>query len=343
MKTRLLIIIGITITVISAIAVGFFTLSSDDQQYSKENPYGFSAHVFYDPHFLPIMCPIQTDDCGTHLQLSIRSDVPAILQGYKICSGFSCVSQDHMQFSTKDSGIIPIFDGNKWNVGDKISLKVQVVTEYDKGITHSQPEPFYIDLGESEIAEDGFNAEPDSKVNVMCMTLEKSKDTATFFKIPSYLPDGYSFKCSFSGTPYESYMIFHNKKVPDGWISNYPELISDGAIFIFQTDEKRLVGEKEFAIYGSATQRIQDTYDGVMVENPSLHPQLIQINGMLAYAVDSCNDCGIQTANFTDGTVIQKHTSAETKIKFIDENGVKYSLQAGIPLNELIKVAESLQ
>jgi hypothetical protein len=175
------------------------------------------------------------------------------------------------------------------------------------------------------------------------MTLEKSKDTATFFKVPSHLPDGYSFKCSFSGTPYELYMIFHNKKVPDEWVSNYPQLISDGAIFIHQTDEKRFVGEKEFATYGSTTQRIQDMYDEVMMENPSLHPQLLRINGMLAYANDSCNDCGMQTANFTDGTIIQKSTSTEAKIKFIDENGVNYFLKAGIPLNELIKVAESLQ
>ena len=184
---------------------------------------------------------------------------------------------------------------------------------------------------------------PTSEINVMCMTLEKSKDTATFFKVPSYLPDGYSFKCSFSGTPYESYMIFYNKKVPDEWVSHYPQLISEGAIFIHQTDEKRSVGEKEFATYGSASQRIQDTYDEVMVENPSLHPQLIKINGMLAYAVDSCSNCGKQTANFTDGTIIQKSTFTETKIKFIDENGITYFLEGGIPLNELVKVAESLQ
>ena len=189
----------------------------------------------------------------------------------------------------------------------------------------------------------GFNEEPDSEINVSCMKLETSKEVATFFKVPSYLPDGYSFKCSFSGTPYESYLIFDNKKVPDGWISHYPELVSDGAIFIHQTDEKRFVGEKKFATYGTATQRIQDTYDEVMLKNPSLQPQLIRINGMLAYAVDSCNDCGVQTANFTDGTIIQKSTSTEAKIKFIDENGTSYLLKAGIPLNELIKVAESLQ
>ena len=181
-----------------------------------------------------------------------------------------------------------------------------------------------------------------SEINTMCMTLEKSKDIATFFKVPSYLPDGYSFKCSFSGTPYESYLIFDNKKVPDGWISHYPELVSDGEIFIHQTDEKSAVGEKKFATYGTATQRIQDTYDEVMLKNPSLHPQLIQINGMLAYGVDSCSDCGMQTANFTDGVIIQK-TATDAKIKFIDKNGVNYFLKAGIPLSELIKVAESLQ
>src|SRR3989344_4489651 len=99
MKTRLLIICTvIVIVVVSSITIGFFTLSSNDQQYSKENPYGFSAKVFYSKDFLPIMCPTQ-DGCSTHLQLKIGSDVQAILQGYKICSGLSCISQDNMQFS----------------------------------------------------------------------------------------------------------------------------------------------------------------------------------------------------------------------------------------------------
>ena len=96
-------------------------------------------------------------------------------------------------------------------------------------------------------------------------------------------------------------------------------MVSDGAIFIYQIDERNIVREEKFETFGTAEQRIQADYDGVMESNPSLHPQLIMINGMLAYAVDSCNDCGIQTANFTDGTFIQKSTSTETKIKFIDE------------------------
>jgi len=78
-----------------------------------------------------------------------------------------------------------------------------------------------------------------------------------------------------------------------------------------------------------------------MESNPSLEPQLIGINGMLAYAVDSCNDCGIQTVNFTDGAFIQKSTFTETKIKFIDEDGINYMLKTTLPLDELILVAES--
>ena len=161
MKTRLLIIFAIAISVVSAIIVGFFALSNDPQ-YSKENPYGFSAQVFYSEHFLPIMCPTQ-NDCSTHLQLNIWSDVPAILQGYKICNGFSCVIKDNMAFSTKDSTIIPIFDGNKWNIGDKVSIKVQVVTQYDENYTHPFPIPFYIDLGESEIIEYGLIEPTDAR------------------------------------------------------------------------------------------------------------------------------------------------------------------------------------
>ncbi|GEM_PF-3971475 len=161
MKTRLLIIFAITISVVSTIIVGFFALSNDPQ-YSKENPYGFSAQMFYSKEFLPIMCPIQ-NDCNTHLQLNIWSDVPAILQGYKICNGFSCVIKDNIYFSTKDSTIIPIFDENKWNIGDKVSIKVQVVTQYDENYTHPFPIPFYIDLGESEIVEYGLIEPTDAR------------------------------------------------------------------------------------------------------------------------------------------------------------------------------------
>jgi len=119
--------------------------------------------------------------------------------------------------------------------------------------------------------------------------------------------------------------------------------IEDGAIFILQTDDRNIVGEEKFATIGTAEQRIQKTYDSVMESNPSLQPQLIRINGMLAYAVDSCPDCGINTADFPDGTSIQTSTSTQTRIKFIDENGIKYTLETTLPLNELILVAESLQ
>lgn len=185
-------------------------------------------------------------------------------------------------------------------------------------------------------------SELNSEVNPNCMTLEQSKDIAPFFKVPSYLPEGYSMKCSMSGMPSESYIIYHNKEISGGWIGKLNTLIDDGAIFILQTDERNLVGEKEFATFGSAEQRIQETYDDVMVKNPSLNPQLIRINGMLAYAVDSCPDCGIQTADFPDGTSIQKSASTETKIKFIDENGINYMLKTTLSLDELILVAESL-
>lgn len=195
-----------------------------------------------------------------------------------------------------------------------------------------------------KLIERGWTEKNDStlpKINTSCMTLEQSKETAPFFKTPSYLPEGYSYVCSRSGMPFESYIVYYNQEFPNNW--QIHELVSEGAIFIYQIDERNFVDEKEYATYGSPEQRTRETYDSVIEGNPSLNPQLITINGMLAYAVDSCSDCGKQTANFTDGTSIQKSTSTETKIKFIDENGVKYMLKTTLPLSELIKVAESLQ
>ncbi|QLH06516.1 hypothetical protein [Nitrosopumilus ureiphilus] len=186
----------------------------------------------------------------------------------------------------------------------------------------------------------GVESELNSEINLNCMTLEQSKNIAPFFKVPSYLPEGYSMKCSMSAMPYESYIIYHNKKISDGWMGKLNMLIDDGAIFIYQYDERNL---KEFATFDSAEQRIQETYDDVMAKNPSLNPQLIRINGMLAYAVDSCPDCGVHTADFPDGTSIQKSTSTETRVKFIDENGITYMLKTTLSLDKLILVAESLQ
>ncbi len=178
-----------------------------------------------------------------------------------------------------------------------------------------------------------------SKINARCMTIEQSKQTAPFFKTPTYLPEGYSHVCSQSGTPFESYIVYYYQESPNQF--RYLPVI-DGAIFIYQYDSRRIGLDKELP-YDSPEQHIQEIYDGVMKNNPSLNPQLITINGMLAYAVDSCPDCGMQIANFSDGTVIQKSTSTETKIEFMDENGVKYMLVTTLPLSELIKVAESLQ
>ncbi len=188
-----------------------------------------------------------------------------------------------------------------------------------------------------------LESESSSEINHNCMTLEQSKNTASFFKVPSYLPEGYSMNCSRSTTPYESYILYHTKDIPDRWVGKIPILIDDGAIFIHQIDEKHMIDEEKYAILGSAEQRIQSTYDSVMESNPSLQPQLIRINGMLAYAVDSCPNCGMQTADFPDNIMIQKSTSTETKIKFIDDDGVTYMLKTTLPLDELIRVTESLQ
>ncbi|MGY5149547.1 MAG: hypothetical protein ACW9W3_05740 [Candidatus Nitrosopumilus sp. bin_68KS] len=179
-----------------------------------------------------------------------------------------------------------------------------------------------------------------SKTSTNCMTIKQSKETAPFFKIPTYLPEGYSYVCSQSGTPTESYIVYHNQEILN-W--NIPELVSSGAIFIYQIDERSMLDDKKYQTIGTPEQRIQETYDDVIKNNPSLNPQLITINGMMAYAVDSCSDCGMQIANFTDGTFIQKSTSTETKIKFIDENGINYMLETTLPLDELILVAESLR
>ena len=158
MKSRLLIVTGIILSLIIIISLVSLQIF-DIQKYSKENQYEFSAKVLYSKEFLPLMCPIP-NECQTHLQLKIWSETPAILQAYKICNGFSCLEQDQVEYTATDYGTIPLFDGNKWNIGDKISIKVKVATYYDETYTrHPFPQPYYIDLGESEIIEYGLENE----------------------------------------------------------------------------------------------------------------------------------------------------------------------------------------
>ena len=250
--------------------------------------------------------------------------------------------------SPKDGSVFPRHGFHAWNILplkqfksgiliDEILCKEHLVLiqKYNGSPACVTPET------REELIERGW-AKNDSilKTSTNCMTLEQNKETAPFFKTPAYLPEGYSHVCSQSGTPSESYIVYHHKEILN-W--NIPELIGDDAIFIYQIDERNILGEEKLETLGTAERRIQETYDSVIESNPSLQPQLIRVNGMLAYAVDSCPDCGMQTANFADGTFILKSTSTETKIKFIDENGINYMLKTALPLDELILVAESLQ
>ena len=75
-----------------------------------------------------------------------------------------------------------------------------------------------------------------SKANTNCMTIKQSKEIASFFKTPTYLPEGYSHVCSRSGMPFESYIVYYNQEFPNNW--QIHELVNDGAIFIYQVDEK---------------------------------------------------------------------------------------------------------
>lgn len=323
MKSRLLVILGIVLMV----TIPFVTYSVLDWY---DVYYGFSTDTSFDTDKFPKPGDKYYIEPERRAQLvaveqDLRSKIVELHQKNFLDSSYG-VNLDHL---TKE--IIVIVETEQFN-----SEIEYMISQYpqDISIVFSSGKFGFIDEFESEI---------NSEIKIHCMTLEQSKGIAPFFKVPSYLPEGYSMKCSRSSMPSESYILYHNKDISDGWISKIHLLIEDGAIFIHQTDERTHVGAEKFATFGSAEQRIQETYDSVMELNPSLNPQLIRINGMLAYTVDSCPDCGMQTADFPDGTSIQKSTSTETRIKFKDEFGISYVLKTTLSLDELILVAESLQ
>ena len=148
-------IFGVGIGIACVIVILVFSISfSNLTTYDDENIYGISAQVVRSVDPLPIMCP--TEPCPiTHFQLVVDSEIPAIIEQYKICLGFSCIQNNEIRYETKGNlGLIPLFEIESWKVGDLISIKVGASTLYEGTDSHPPPITKYIDLGESEVKEE---------------------------------------------------------------------------------------------------------------------------------------------------------------------------------------------
>ena len=176
-----------------------------------------------------------------------------------------------------------------------------------------------------------------------CMTAEQSKSISTFVLTPTEFPGNHLLGCVSIDNPREVKMIISENPIEsDKWIGE--SLNPSGTnIFLHQIDERQYVSQEVIDTLGNAEQRIRDTIADIQEKNSKLNPVYYNINGMPAYGVESCGDCGTQTAEFPDGSVISNTYDIPSKLKIISEDGKRYSFYGNVPLDDLVKLGNSLQ
>lgn len=187
-----------------------------------------------------------------------------------------------------------------------------------------------------------------SNLNPDCMT-QKDVSTITLFgvKEPHSLPSNYKFQCGIAGI-HEAYLLYGTSTIPPGTNESLKSIFGQqaeqGSIYLTIIDEKGILGDANFTIeVGNTSKRITDEYNYIIQKNPSLHPELIKINGVTAWANEACLGCGKQTAYFHDGTILHHSYDVPSRIQFYDKNGIMYNLQSNVSLYSLKQIAESMR
>lgn len=217
---------------------------------------------------------------------------------------------------------------------------------YEEKIKEIIPFDVPVKIGFSEYWKSGgSNDVSPTKSNLSCDTVGDIKKITDFnIKLPTYLPQNYVL-ASCQAIPFEAQIMYNDERLISGYqkISiGDPKQIANGAIYLYIINKKGILGEEQFTReIGNTTSYVLQTIKEVNGKNPSLKMMEVNINGIIGWANERCETCGMQTANFDNNTIVN-YTPTPSRIKFYDENGVVYFFQAGISLNELIKVAESI-
>lgn len=176
-----------------------------------------------------------------------------------------------------------------------------------------------------------------------CMSSQDAKKITQFGKYPTEFPEGYSLECVAIGNPNEISVLITNQPTESTkWIGESVQP-SDGNIFLHQVNEGAIISEDKITFLGTAEERIRTTIDEINKANPARNAQYYSINGMHAYGVESCEGCGTQIADFDDGEIITTTYDTKSKLKIISENHERYSFYGNVPLDDLVKLGNSLQ
>jgi hypothetical protein len=190
----------------------------------------------------------------------------------------------------------------------------------------------------------GFTTQTNT-VRMGCMNLDEANTISTLKINSPTLPTGFTLHCG-QASLYEAEFLFADGSAQKGTTvkENLLEKIQNGAIHVHITDLKSKVGQADFQKeIGNVDEQIVKEYEHIKQVNPSLNPQIVQINGKKAWAYEACEKCGKQTATFEDGSELTNSFAVPARIEFYDDNGIRYFLESNRPLSDLIGVAKSLQ
>lgn len=170
--------------------------------------------------------------------------------------------------------------------------------------------------------------------NPNCLSIDDVKGIKRDLKLPSYLPQGYEYKCGIAQEA-EANLLYWNQSVDK---SSYQlDTISSvsnerGSIFFRVADYPEIT---------NSTKAVMDDYNNILTNNPALKPQLIDINGKLAWGHEAVPNGGKQAAEFSDGKVITNTYDMPARLRIYD-NGQLIRFEGFVPLEELVKMARSL-
>jgi hypothetical protein len=190
----------------------------------------------------------------------------------------------------------------------------------------------------------GFTTQTNT-IKMGCMSLDEVNAISTMKVRSPTLPAGFTLHCG-QASLYEAELLFAEGSAEKGATvkENMLQKIQNGAIHVYITDLKSKVGNEDFQKeIGNVDEQIVKEYEHIKQVNPSLDPQLVQINGKKAWAYEACEECGKQTATFEDGSEITNSFAVPSRVEFYDDNGIRYFLESNRPLSDLIDVARSLQ
>ena len=172
------------------------------------------------------------------------------------------------------------------------------------------------------------------ETNPNCLSLDDVRGIKHDLRLPIYLPEGYEYKCGIAQDA-EANLLYWDEQIDRG--SYQFDAISSvsterGSIFFRVADAPEIT---------NSTKAVMDDYENILKNNPGLKPQLVDINGKLAWAHEAVPDGGKQTAQFPDGQVITNTFDMPARLRIYDDGQI-IRFEGFVPLDELIKMAKSL-